>query len=666
MKKFYSPLISKLNVLCLSFLLAGIFAQAQNKQETGNIPTGIPGAELAPGVTVTGPSTTNPQALWDIEFNYDITTAGAGAGNAGVVYLGHEFWVARWANDTIWRISPTGSVRGFFIVSGLSGTRGMTLVGNRVYAGNATTTIYEIDTTTKSIAGTITVSSGATARFITYDPTADAGSGGFYIGNFTTDIQLINMSGNTIGVISTATHGLTSMYGAAWENTTAGGPYLWVSYQGGSSSAAQIARLQLPGGTPTVVDHDVMSDVGVGLTGSGGGLFITDQLVSGEHTIVGCLQGNPTNMLFGYELNDFVQPATDAATISFQDQAGYTQIPMAHASGMVFEGEVENVGTDPLAGISFHIDVYNSGGTSVFTDVQTIANLPANATSTVTSTGFTPAAMDTYTAYGYTVISGDTVSSNDSMSYSFAITDTTFARDDNISTGSGYTVSNTDWAYAVSVFETQVFDTLSSVWVRLETPTTGDTTYAVVVDFAGGLPGVVIATGRVELIDAATNEYVLVFQGGVALPAGQYLIGCYEGFGVGIGLSQSQNVFTPGTNYFFTGSGGWSGSNIATARFIRPNFGNPLPVGIEDQVTNRDFAVYPNPTTGMVNVRMNDFTSEGQLTITDMTGRVVLSRQLDGTENLLNLDLSVQESGVYFLRIQTGNDQIVKKISLTR
>ncbi len=252
-------------------------------------------------------SNTNNKALWDIQFSFNTTSAAVGdVGMAAIAYFNNEFWVSRWASDTLYRFSSTGVLLSEFTISGLSGTRSLTTDGTYLYAGTASSTIYRIDPSLQQLAPPhIASSSSVTARFCTYDPTLDSGNGGFWIGNFSTDIVAISMAGTVLSTIPAATHGLTGMYGAAIDNNTPGGPYLWIFNQGGTNSS-QLVALELPSGTPsTTYDHDVFPDVSTTHSLSSalaGGAFFTSNFVSGKNSVICLLQGTPNNVAVVYEI----------------------------------------------------------------------------------------------------------------------------------------------------------------------------------------------------------------------------------------------------------------------------------------------------------------------------------------------------------------------------
>jgi len=261
--------------------------------------------------TIQTKSNANDKALWDVQFSFNATSAALGdVGMAAITFFNNEFWVSRWASDTLYRFSSTGVLISEFTISGLTGTRSLTTDGTYLYAGNASTTIYRINPSLLQLAPPhITSSSSVTARFCTYDATLNGGNGGFWIGNFSTDIVAISMSGAILSTIPATTHGLTGMYGAAIDNSTPGSPYLWVFNQGGTNNS-QLTALTLPAGTPsTTYNHDVFPDVSTtySLTsGLAGGAFFTTNFVSGKSSVMCLLQGTPSNVIVVYEIASVV------------------------------------------------------------------------------------------------------------------------------------------------------------------------------------------------------------------------------------------------------------------------------------------------------------------------------------------------------------------------
>jgi hypothetical protein len=241
--------------------------------------------------------------MWDILFNHDITTPTGSTGCAGVCYFNGEIWVSKWASDTLMRFTPAGALIEKFFIGGLTGVRSLTTDGTYLYAGPNSTTIYRIDPVSKTLAPPhITVADNA--RWITFDQSLNSNAGGFWYGNFGTDINAVSMTGTVLTTIPAATHGLLGMYGAAYDGVSPGGPYLWIFDQGGTNTC-DIVALNLPAGTPSAYMHDAFTDVGVGLSmasGLAGGLSLSTTISSGNIALMGIIQGTP-NALFAYDLD---------------------------------------------------------------------------------------------------------------------------------------------------------------------------------------------------------------------------------------------------------------------------------------------------------------------------------------------------------------------------
>jgi immune inhibitor A len=238
---------------------------------------------------------------WTVQFNYDAASVTGINGNAAVVYLPdrQEFWTARWATNLLHRWTSTGTLIQEFSVAGVTGVRGMTFDGTYIYAGQNTTTIAVIDPNTRTQVSTITAP--VTVRYIAFDPTADSGQGGFWVGAYTTAVYLISRTGTTLRTLAYASLNSTSNFGAAYDPYSAGGPFLWLFGQGaGSGTPQRIVQIDLATGLPTGVEHDVLTDVGGAvLSPVAGGLFIVPGFAPHAVTLGGIIQGT-NDHLFGY------------------------------------------------------------------------------------------------------------------------------------------------------------------------------------------------------------------------------------------------------------------------------------------------------------------------------------------------------------------------------
>lgn len=104
-------------------------------------------------------------------------------------------------------------------------------------------------------------------------------------------------------------------------------------------------------------------------------------------------------------------------------------------------------------------------------------------------------------------------------------------------------------------------------------------------------------------------------------------------------------------------SGGWLPNQTAT-------------ILIQNQMNVSEFnlaeiAVYPNPTRGIITVKLPSIAyNKGDLSLVDIQGRTILSKEMIGTEE--NLSLEHLSQGIYLLTISVDNQKITKKIVLEK
>ena len=91
--------------------------------------------------------------LFDFQFSRNLSSSTGGAtGMAAVMQIGNDYWVSRWASDSIHRYNLNGQLLQSFVVPGLTGIRSFTYGGSFIYAANNTDTIYRINAFTKTLA----------------------------------------------------------------------------------------------------------------------------------------------------------------------------------------------------------------------------------------------------------------------------------------------------------------------------------------------------------------------------------------------------------------------------------------------------------------------------------------------------------------------------------
>jgi len=78
---------------------------------------------------------------------------------------------------------------------------------------------------------------------------------------------------------------------------------------------------------------------------------------------------------------------------------------------------------------------------------------------------------------------------------------------------------------------------------------------------------------------------------------------------------------------------------------------------------SHEIRVYPNPTDGLINVEIPEEHTSAEITITDVTGRVVAQRSV--TENkgeVVQFNLDNVAKGIYLIKVTAGDEPNVTKV----
>ncbi|MCK8480885.1 T9SS type A sorting domain-containing protein [Psychroserpens algicola] len=83
----------------------------------------------------------------------------------------------------------------------------------------------------------------------------------------------------------------------------------------------------------------------------------------------------------------------------------------------------------------------------------------------------------------------------------------------------------------------------------------------------------------------------------------------------------------------------------------------------ESAITDKNVALYPNPSHGPVTIDYSGTQSLKSITVLDMSGKIISRQVVDGIDSSIQLDLNELSSGVYFVNItvDTG-DSIIKRL----
>lgn len=76
--------------------------------------------------------------------------------------------------------------------------------------------------------------------------------------------------------------------------------------------------------------------------------------------------------------------------------------------------------------------------------------------------------------------------------------------------------------------------------------------------------------------------------------------------------------------------------------------------------SNLEFSIYPNPTTGIINITNNNNNLISEIEVTDLNGRIV--KKVSNKDNISQLNISELSQGVYLMKIISDNGFVYKKI----
>jgi hypothetical protein len=206
----------------------------------------------------------------------------------------------------------------------------------------------------------------------------------------------------------------------------------------------------------------------------------------------------------------------------------------------------------------------------------------------------------------------------------------------------------------------------NSIITRFNTVATSGTYYVDVMNASGCTANdtVVVTINTVPVVSAnSATSTPCIDDAPVALigsPAG----GTWSGTGV-FGTTFSPSVAGLGpqsVTYTFTGSNGCDGTSSTT---ITVN----ACVGVAEEAVENTISVYPNPNNGIFNLAIsNPSSNEMKLEVLDVQGQIVYAETLIGISQGYNkqLNLAVYANGIYFLKITSGTDVQMVKVSVQR
>ncbi len=420
------------------------------------------------------------------------------------------------------------------------------------------------------------------------------------------------------------TGSLTS--GGSGYSTTSG-----VAVSGGTGLAATLditasANGVVSTGTISTAGTGYVDATGVATTGGAGtGLTLDIITNAGTGDIVSATISAGGN---GYLVGDVLSISGGNSDASFTVDA---------ISGGTITGVVlNNAGTGYTAGDVLTI----AGGTATYT-IATVTN--------------------------NTEITDELPSNNTIADLNFAVTNFTYARDNN--TFSGSTSNGSDGFEVGNLYDIWADQTLNGLTIRLEGGTSGT---AVGTEIFVKLYSVNPTTGDFDFIEestpftvAANNLNTLLtipFLSPVDLVAGTTYLAVVGSFAGTLrvsngGSSEPQTSFfldlTDNTWYYTT-----------STPVVRMNFDPSVSIAEVSNIIN-EIEIYPNPSDSQATLEFSHSkASDVVITVTDLLGKNVSTTTLNNVpsgNNSLSLNCTSYRSGVYYVTIESGGSKTTKK-----
>ena len=116
-----------------------------------------------------------------------------------------------------------------------------------------------------------------------------------------------------------------------------------------------------------------------------------------------------------------------------------------------------------------------------------------------------------------------------------------------------------------------------------------------------------------------------------------------------------------------SGSSGW---NISFKLSVYPTIcGNSVSTGLDrnNELLN-NVSIMPNPTNGAFNINTSFSESKNiKINISNILGQIILSNEYNAiTNDKIQLDLTQQANGIYFVTVSNGIDKMVQRLIINK
>lgn len=144
-------------------------------------------------------------------------------------------------------------------------------------------------------------------------------------------------------------------------------------------------------------------------------------------------------------------------------------------------------------------------------------------------------------------------------------------------------------------------------------------------------------------------------------PSDCYTFKMYDAYGDGICCTYGDGYYTLkntwGTPDVFIEGGAFGGEEGR-------GFGTPASVGVQENSLNNGLSIFPNPTTGLVNLQFSENTF-ATVDVFNVLGERMISSTFN-TNGTRTMDLGSLSNGVYYMNVVAGDLTATRKITLSK
>lgn len=377
-----------------------------------------------------------------------------------------------------------------------------------------------------------------------------------------------------------------------------------------------------------------------------------------------------------YDLN--LQSSLWGVTGAYGAEMAYYQTPIAQIAPISFAGKAQNIGVMAQTDAELTVNIPSAS----YSETSIQYNLdPGQVDTLVISNAFTPASsVASYTA-NISIASGATepdMTNNGLNPINFEVTNYTYARDKGSKTGGIY---NAGAMYeAGNLFDIFSNASLYGIDIFVDDSSVIDAVFAGRIyeyDAAQTSVGGFVNIGETDfhtIVAEDLGEKVTVyFNTPIALSAGKsYLVVAAAPGGAGDDLIIPTSGVSPANTSFYydatTEATPEKWSYITGTPMVRMNFLNNA--GIKENENVSKVNVYPNPANTSTNVSFDLINeSEVQITVTDLTGKVVAVNDLgalNAGNHIQAIATESLQSGIYMINFISNNNQYTQKITVIK